>query len=80
MTPLAYRIVKELTLPAKKRVIRDDARIFLDGVELADVVTADEEAGEVHVIKRDDAGNPVVDHNAHGFAIEVRRGKVQIRL
>lgn len=51
-------------------------KVLLDGVEVHDCITADEEAGECLCYKDDENGKPVLDGDE--IATEIRRGKVQI--
>lgn len=54
------------------------ARVFLDGVEVQDVVTADEELGEVIVLERNEAGEFFLDLELDEAKRATRNGVVRI--
>jgi hypothetical protein len=54
-------------------------RTRLNGQAIDEVVTCDDQLGEVHVIARDEYGEYVIDDQA-GFAIERRYGLVEIEV
>ena len=51
-------------------------RVFLNGIEAQDVVTADEELGEVLRLARDEHGSLITDGDE--LIHEIVRGKVEI--
>lgn len=54
--------------------------VFLDGVELRDVITADDEEGMVVQAKRDEKGLLVVDYIAGEVVTETRYGAVRFEV
>jgi hypothetical protein len=55
------------------------AKVTLDGVDIRDCFTADEESGEAHCYARDDEGNLSIDPEAPDSVLtEIRRGEVAI--
>ncbi len=54
------------------------SRVLLNGEELRDFVTADEEACEVEVLMRDDFGNFVLGDNGREIQKKKLRGIVKI--
>lgn len=55
-----------------------DVTILLDGAPIKNVITADEELGELLVSVTDAEGHFVLDKARDCFVTETRRGKVQI--
>jgi len=56
------------------------ARVWFNGVERKDVVTADEEKGMVVVYVRHDNGELRLDHGARAMMTEILFGKVVIEV
>lgn len=52
--------------------------VMLDGQRVRDVITADEEKGEILHAKRDEKGNLIVNRITEQFETEILTGKVQI--
>ena len=53
-------------------------RVKLDGEEIKDCFTADEELGEAHCVARNDKGELYVGKSGNELAKVVKRGKVKI--
>lgn len=54
--------------------------VFLDGVELRDVITADDEEGMIVQAKRDDKGLLVFDYEAGEVVTQTRHGAVRFEV
>jgi uncharacterized protein YuzE len=52
--------------------------VFIDGLALSGVITADDELGEVLCVDYDDAGQIVVAASGIEVAVKTLRGKVKI--
>lgn len=55
-----------------------NARVFLDGAPLKNVVAADEESGNVQVLALDDAGNALIEGGE--FKMKTLHGVVKIAI
>jgi hypothetical protein len=56
------------------------AKVWLDGAQLFNCVTADDEAGEAVCLVVDAEGCPVIDWEAHEYVAVVVRGEVRIEV
>ncbi len=55
-------------------------RIYLDGVEIKNCITADDEKGEALAYKQRPDGTFVIDASGENVEVEVLRGKVEIKI
>ena len=54
------------------------AEVYLDGQIIDDCITADEEKGEVFILKRNTLGEYIINAEGANIAEERKTGKVQI--
>lgn len=52
--------------------------VFLNGIEQSEVLTADEERGEIICHARDEHGQLIVDHGERVIVDQLVRGKVEV--
>ena len=53
---------------------------YFNGEKLPDCITADEERGEVWVMKRDENGNHIINKEEDMVEIEILKGEVKIKI
>lgn len=65
---------------ARRLLVGAGVRIFLDGLELAQVISADEEARTIERYRTDERGRVLLKHDRTGAQRETLHGTVRIEL